>query len=170
MKFKDNWSNRPVAGKTHAGNRFEPTYKMSIDDDGVRDLAVVGQTDTYAYIQSFAQSTDINYILDRFARGDESALSKIQGVYGDFTNVPKTLAELSQRALDAENIFNALPLDTRAQFNFSPSEFFAKIGTPEFNEIMGIKSDVNEGLGVTEIEPVPAGESVNTVEGGVENE
>lgn len=124
------------------GDRFEPSYKMSIDENGVRELKVSGKIDTYAQIQSYKDSTDVNVILQRFANGDQSALSKIQGVYGDFTNMPTTLAQLSQRVLDAENLFNALPLATREQFNFSPSEFFASIGSDKFNAIF--KDDSNQ--------------------------
>ena len=148
MKFFTNWSNRPEKKSTCPGNRFEPTYKLAIDDNGVRDLAVSGQTDTYAFIQSHAISCDINYIIERFARGDETALSKVQGIYGDFTQVPTSLAELAQRAIDAENIFNSLPIEKREKFNFSPTEFFTKFGTDEFNEIMGFDADVSAGTGV----------------------
>uniref|UniRef100_A0AAU8AVN7 Internal scaffolding protein n=1 Tax=Dulem virus 166 TaxID=3145643 RepID=A0AAU8AVN7_9VIRU len=167
--FNTNWANRPPKTATHSGNRFEPTYKMAVDEDGVKDLAVTGQTDIYAYIQSYAQSCDINYILDRFARGDESALSKIQGIYGDFTEVPKSLAELSQRVLDAENIFNQLPLETREQFNFSPTEFFTQFGSDKFNEIMGFTPEPDAGTGVKPLEPIEPIEPIKS-EGGVANE
>ena len=55
---------------------------------------------------------------------------------------------MAQRAIDAENIFNALPIEKREKFNFSPTEFFTKFGTDEFNEIMGFEADVLAGAGV----------------------
>lgn len=138
--------------KTFAGERMQPTYKMTVDENGVRELKKTGQIDLYAQIQSFKDSCDINYILERFAKGDVSALSKIQGVYGDFMNMPRTMAELSQRVIDAENLFNTLPLDVRQQFNFSPSEFFASIGSDKFNAIFADEDKPD----FTPSEPAPA--------------
>lgn len=126
--------------RTEAGSRVQPTYKMSVQDDGSRILRKVGEKNLYAQIQSFKDSTDVNYILARFASGDESALSKVQGLYGDFTEMPKTLQELSQRVIDAENIFYTLPIETREKFNHSPSEFFASFGSDKFNEIFTAKN------------------------------
>lgn len=120
---------------SEVGSRMQPTYKMHVDENGKRELRKVGEIDLYAQIQSYKDSVDINVLLQRFARGDESALSKIQGVYGDFTQMPKTYRELAQRVIDAENIFNQLPIDIRKEFNFSPSEFFSSIGSDKFNEI-----------------------------------
>lgn len=121
--------------RSKVGSRMQPTYKMHVDELGRRELRKVGEVDLYAQIQSYKDSVDINVLLQRFARGDESALSKIQGVYGDFTQMPKTYAELAQRVIDAENIFNHLPIETRREFNFSPSEFFSSIGTDKWNSI-----------------------------------
>lgn len=117
------------------GSSKQPSYKMTVEDDGQRVLKRVGETDLYAEIQSHKDSCDVNYILQRFAQGDQTALSKIQGVYGDFTNMPTTLAELQQRVVDAENLFYNLPVDVRAEFNHSPSEFYAQIGSDKFNAI-----------------------------------
>lgn len=121
--------------RSKVGSRLQPTYKMHVDDFGKRELKEVGKVDIYSQIQSYKDSCDINLLLQRFARGDESALSKIQGVYGDFTQMPKTYAELAQRVIDAENIFNQLPIETRREFNFSPSEFFSSIGTEKWNSL-----------------------------------
>lgn len=130
--------------RTNSGQRKMPTYKMKVDENGVRTLRKVGEKDIYAEIQSYKDSTDINYILARYARGDVSALSKIQGTYGDFTQIPTTLAELSQRVIDAENIFYQLPIEKRAEFNHSPSEFFAQFGSEKFNAIFDIKPQKEE--------------------------
>ena len=127
------------------GSRLMPVYKMKVDKEtGARELRKVGEDNIYAKIQSHKDSVDINYILARFARGDVSALSKIQGVYGDFTQMPTTLAELSQHVIDAENYFYQLPLETRQMFNHSPHEFFASIGTEKFNNLFKDNSKVND--------------------------
>lgn len=145
--------------RSNLGTRMQPTYQMSIDDDGKRELKKVGEINLYAKIQSFKDSVDINYLLARFARGDEHALSKVQGIYGDFTHMPTTYAELAQRVTDAENLFNNLPLDIRKEFNFSASEFFASIGTEKYETVF---KDYNDKLVPPEAAPVPV-ESVQQV-------
>lgn len=55
--------------------------------------------------------------------------------------MPKTHAELAQRVIDAENLFNNLPIEVRREFNFSVSEFFSSIGTEKFDSIFKDKTD-----------------------------
>ena len=148
MKFRTVYDRQQV--RSCAGEREIPQYKMHVDKDGVRELKQYGTIDGYAKIQSHKDSCDVNYILERFARGDESALSKIQGVYGDFTNLPTTMAELSQRVIDAETMFYQLPLEVRQQFNHSPSEFFAQIGSDKYNQIFKDQQDKLDALEAAE--------------------
>lgn len=121
---------------TCSGNRYEPSYKLKADKNGVRDLVATGKTDCYGLIQSFADSVDLKLVLERYAKGDITALYRKESCYGDFTNMPTTFAELAQRAIDAENLFNSLPLEVRKEFNHSPSEFFASIGTDRFDKFV----------------------------------
>lgn len=148
MKFPTNIGRLIDKNRTryrhHTGTGVEPEYKLMVSKDGVRDLQIVGEIDTYGKIQSYKDSVDINVILQRFANGDTSALSSKQGMYGDFTQVPRTLAELQQRVIDAEQLFYAQPLEVRAQFNHSPSQFFAAIGTDKFNAIFADKTPAME--------------------------
>ncbi len=127
---------KPPRQPSAGGSRMQPQYKMTVNKEtGAHELKQKGEIDLYAQIQSFKDSTDINFILERYARGDVSALSKIQGVYGDFTAMPTTLAELSQRVLDAENLFYQLPLDVREQFDHNPSVFYASMDSEKFQAI-----------------------------------
>lgn len=118
------------------GSGMKATYKMYVDENGVRELRKSGEYNLYAEIQSHKDSCSIDYILARFAAGDSTALSRVQGIYGDFTQMPTTMQELSQRVIDAEHLFNNLPLDVREQFNFSPSEFFAQLGTEKVDRVI----------------------------------
>lgn len=149
--FDTQFTRLGVSGdKTNAGNGMKDTYKMHVDDNGVRELKKSGEYNLYADIQSYKESVSIDYILSRFVNGDETALSRVQGIYGDFTQMPTTLAELSQRVIDAENLFNSLPLDIREQYNFSASEFFAQLDSdktkaifsPPDSSVDNIKDDV----------------------------
>lgn len=117
------------------GSPKKPLYRLFVDDDGKRELRQSGEYDLYAEIQSYKDSVSIDYILSRFCAGDSSALSRVQGVYGDFTQMPTSMAELQQRVIDATALFESLPLNVREQYNFSPSEFFAQLDTEKTRNI-----------------------------------
>lgn len=135
MIFRDKYSEfkLPVS---EAGTRFHNDYKMKVFEDGSRDLVVVGQIDTYEIIQSHKDSVDLKLTLERYARGDDSAINRRQAFFGDFTNMPTSLSELSQRILDAQDLFNSLDVEARREFDFDAGKFFASIGTPEFDAIV----------------------------------
>lgn len=120
---------------SNPGSGMKDTYKMHVDENGKRELKKSGEYNLYADIQSYKDSVSIDYILTRFANGDETALSRVQGIYGDFTQMPRTMAELQQRVIDAEHLFDSLPLDIRAQYNHSASEFFAQLDSDKTKAI-----------------------------------
>lgn len=121
---------------TNKGTPLHNDYKMKVFEDGSRDLVVVGQINTYEIIQSHKDSVDLKLTLERYARGDDSAINRRQAFFGDFTNMPTSLSELSQRILDAQDLFNSLDVEARREFDFDAGKFFASIGTPEFDAIV----------------------------------
>lgn len=135
MKFRNKYVRVPVP-PSDCGSRLHNDYKMKVFDDGTRDLVVVGQINIYEMIQSHKDSVDLKLTLERYARGDESSVNRRQAFFGDFTHMPTSLAELSQRILDAEDLFNTLDVDARRAFDFDAGKFFASIGTPEFETIV----------------------------------
>lgn len=144
--FDTQFSRRNKRITSCVGSHMKPTYKMSVDDNGKRELKKSGEFNLYAEIQSHKDSCSIDYILTRFVNGDASALSRVQGIYGDFSEMPTTLAELSQRVIDAENLFNNLPLDIREQYNFSPSEFFAQLDSDKTKAIFAPPDQAHEDI------------------------
>lgn len=70
---------------------------------------------------------------------DPSVLNQRIGQYGDFTQMPKTLAEFQQMALDMEHAFNELPLDVRKQFDNSVDKFIHDAGSKEWFDKLGNK-------------------------------
>ena len=135
------------------GSGKKATYRLFVDDDGRRELRQSGEVDSYMEIQSYKDSVSIDYILSRFCAGDSSALSRVQGVYGDFTNMPTTLAELQQRVIDATALFDSLPLDVREQYNFSPSQFFAQLDSDKTKKIFdGLRDKASDVVDI--VEPV----------------
>lgn len=154
MSFRNQFERIPV--KSNSGSRFVVTYKPYYSDTGALDLIEDQKIDVYEQIQSFKESCDIKTILARYAAGDENALNRRLPYYGDFSQMPTSLAGYLQLLADAENTFAQLPANIRSNFNNSPSEFFASIGSPDFDKRMGVS--VHES-----VEPDAGSDSVKEV-------
>ncbi len=125
--------------QSNPGNPIKQLYSGSYNERGQVELKEDGTEDIYAFIQSFAESTDIHSILQRYQNGEVDVLEKVQGFYGDFTEMPKTYAEALQRIADSEKVFMSLPVDVRAKFGHSFSEFLAASQDADFLDRLGIK-------------------------------
>lgn len=126
---------------TVPGDSTRILYELRYDDDGSEYLEEVGKEDIYEQIQSHMLSVDINYLLSRYAQGDPDILERRQAVYGDFSQMPKTYAEMLNRLVSAENAFDQLPIDIKNQFNNSMSEWLAQYGSNAWIQKMGYKLD-----------------------------
>ncbi len=104
---------------SNPGTPVHTLLKPKFDKSGNYELVEAGEVNVYDEIQSHAESCDINVLMKRYANGDASALSKVQGTYFDATGMPKTYAEMLNTLISAENQFNALPLEERAKFDHS---------------------------------------------------
>jgi hypothetical protein len=125
--------------------------------------------------QSFKDSTDINKILDRARQGKAvTHLSRYQPEYGDFSDMPDLL-QANERLQRANEIFEALPGETKREFNQDPAAFFTWVGDPKnqsdleskLKEIAkhGDSVNVNRGAGAR-----GAMASVNEMEGDTPSE
>lgn len=119
---------------SRTGKPTKPERKFVVGIDGKYKLKIVGEKNVQDEINAWLESTDINVIIARFQAGDVEALSARQEIFGDFTEMPKTLAEMMQRKIDADMLFDSLPSNVKARFNFDRSEFFAKSGSKEWFE------------------------------------
>lgn len=128
-----------------SGNAMKKVYKPSVRDDGIVELVEAGQESLYDYIQSWKDSVDINVILARYANGDVDALSKIQGAFGDFTQFPKTYAEVLNRVNQGKLLFDDLPLALREKYNHDFGQFIAAMDKPDFWEQFKPADDLKEG-------------------------
>ena len=125
--------------ESHPGNPIKQLYSGSYNERGQVELKEDGTEDLYAFIQSFAESTDIHAILKRYQNGEVDVLEKVQGFYGDITEMPHTYAEALQRIADSEKVFMSLPVDIRAKFGHSFSEFLAASQDADFLDRLGVK-------------------------------
>ncbi len=149
-KFKTQYDERERI-RTYPGNPIKQLYVGSYNERGQVELKEDGTEDIYAFIQSFAESTDIHAILRRYQNGEVDVLEKVQGFYGDITEMPKTYAEALQRIADSEKVFWSLPVDVRAKFGHSFSEFLAASNDNDFLDRLGVKS--NEQPAVEPVAP-----------------
>lgn len=127
--------------QSNPGNPLKQLYAGSYNERGQIVLCEDGTENLYDFIQSFAESTDIHAIMRRFENGEVDVLEKVQGFYGDVTEMPKTYAEALQRIADSEKVFMSLPVDVRAKFGHSFSEFLAASNDVDFLERLGVQVD-----------------------------
>lgn len=138
--FKNKYDER-TRTYSQAGKRFAPLYKLTANND----LKLDGEKDLYAEIQSHAQSVDIKNIMIRYEMGDTKVLEKRHGEYLDLTDMPGTFAEVHQTVINAENLFNELPLEIRKVYNFSTAEYIADIGSDRWKELF-LKEEPTEPI------------------------
>lgn len=143
--------------RSNVGTREKVVYSPEFDRHGHFELVESGKENLYEFIQSFKESVDINVILKRFANGDASALARRQGTYGDFTGMPNSYAEMLNRLTKAEEFFNDLPVETRAQFNHNFGEFVAQLDNAETLAKVGL---IKLPDPVPAADPVPGGDPI----------
>lgn len=130
-------TNKPEREATPAGEKIVDTYALEVDkESGRTELVKNGKTNIYEKIQASKDETLIYNILERFNAGDVTALNKVQGVYGDFSNAPKTMAEAQQALINAESSFMSLPLEVRREFNMSIGEFLASANNGKLTDVL----------------------------------
>lgn len=124
--------------RTEAGNAFKDEYGSRIDKNGVLKVEKKGVTDMYNYIQSFADSCDINVLMKRFANGEVDVLNQRKGLYMDITNVPDNYADLLNKVIEGEKMFKELPESIRSKYNNNFNEWLVKSGTESWLKDMGL--------------------------------
>lgn len=123
---------------TNPGDPIKVTYSGRYDELGRVVLEESGQENLYDYIQSHADSVNINMLMKRFVNGETDVFSKVQGFYGDITDMPTNLAESLNHISRCEDAFESLPVEVRGRFGHNFAEFLASIGTPDFFEKLSI--------------------------------
>lgn len=128
----------PVRKFCDAGTREKKDYMPVYDKAGVWHLEEKKghKVQTYLEIQSYADECDINVLMARYRNGEVDVLSQIQGVYGDFSNVPTNYADILNDTIKMEQIFMSLAPEVREKFNNSVEQFGASLGTKEWQDLM----------------------------------
>lgn len=121
---------------SNPGSKYQIQYKPIVQKDGTIKLVESGKINIEEYINSFAESTDMAYILQQIKLGNFDILNQRTASYGDFTEVPKTMAEFQQRLIDGTNAFNSLPAHVRNQYDNDLWKFMADTGSEKWLDVM----------------------------------
>ena len=117
----------PARTFTPSGGKTTAEFALELDEDGNEHLVICGERPIYDIIQASAEGASISHIITRWRAGDESVLNKSAGIYGDFTNIPDNLAASQQAIINAQNIFNSLPLSEREKYGMNLTTFLHSI-------------------------------------------
>lgn len=85
--------------------------------------------------QEFKDESDINYIVRMYdSTGVFPGVNQVdksrQPMFGDFANLPEDAQSAYNMILDGVANFNALPIEIRKRFNYSPAAFFDFVQNP----------------------------------------
>lgn len=142
MRNKNAKVSNPNDFVTCSGSPEKVIYSGKVLPNGVLDVVESGLENIQDKIESFRSQTDMAYILKQIALGNNDVLVRSIGQYGDFTEMPKTMAEAMQLQIDAEKEFYKLDLDTRGKFNNDYRQWLVSAGSPEWIKKMGIIEQV----------------------------
>ena len=119
-------------------------YSPVVKEDGSITLEESGKSNIQEYIDSFEESCSLENIIARYENGDLSALNVGNPKFGDFTEFPKTYAEVLQLQIDSNNLFNSLPKEIKQKFDNDANKFFVMSGSEEWFEIIKPLYDKND--------------------------
>lgn len=108
-----------------------------VDIDGSITVKVTGKENLQDYINSFKDSCNVEFLVSRAVNGDLDALNQRQAMYGDFTKMPKTYAEMLQFMINAQTYFDTLSSEQKASFDNDVSKFIASFDQEDFLEKAG---------------------------------
>ena len=115
---------------------FTPAF-----EDGQIILNETGKFDISEFINSYADTTDMSFILARLAAGDSSVLNVSQGFFGDASILSNDHRAALDTVISAQTYFDNLPKETRDKFNDSFVEWIQSAGTKEWVSRMVVNPD-----------------------------
>lgn len=127
---------------TEPGSPDKELFSAKVLPNGCIDVVPSGKECLQDKIESFRSQTDMAYILKQITLGNSDVLVRSVGQYGDFTEMPKSMAEAMQLQIDAEKEFYKLDLDTRSKFQNDFRQWLVSAGSPEWIKKMGIIQQV----------------------------
>lgn len=139
MKFRNKYER--VTAFAESGSPIRTVKEAVYDKNKNITVKPKGEENFYAYINSFADSVDINVLLARFKAGDKEALLQRAGAYIDISSMPANINDFIELSRNAENLFSSLPVEVKEKFNNNVMEFISTVGDPEWIEKMKTSPD-----------------------------
>lgn len=144
--------------RTRSGDGLGRNFVRVVNELGDRTFKEIAPTDLYQQIQSHRSSVDLPILLERYRRReiDPITMSSLMtaggdGAYLDTTQMPRTYAEVFERAERARLFFDRLPADVKSDFGNSYVKFWSTFGSPEFNNVMSRYSSQASGDSVENV-------------------
>lgn len=100
--------------------------------DGQIVLNESGKFDIAEFIGSYAETTDMAFILSRLAAGDSSVLNVQNGFYGDSSLLSNDHRAALDTVISAQTYFDNLDKETRDKFHDNFVEWIQSAGSPEW--------------------------------------
>jgi hypothetical protein len=136
-----NFRETAAAWPTEAGEGVRRTYLWERNEEGERVLKLDQIIDQQAEIDSYLEETKIENIIRRASIDPEIAeriAPDLGGGIQDFTEAPKTLAELQNIMIRAEQIWDEVPKEIKYKFDNDVDKFVTSFGTVEWAKNLGI--------------------------------
>ena len=134
MKFRTKYDRNAVFAEP--GSPVRTVYGAKYDNKHNLVVEKKAEENFYAYINSFADSVDINVLVTRFTNGDREALLQRAGAYIDVSSMPTNLNDFISLSQSATALFDTLPVEVKSKFDNNVMEFVSMVGTKEWNDIM----------------------------------
>lgn len=114
------------------GDPIRIEYAPIVRKDGNIELEPSGKFDLQKWYNDQAPGCDMHVIVSRYLAGDVDVLSRVQGVSFDATSYPKTYAEMLQKVIDGQRLFESLPVEVRREYDNDFNKFFSSASAPDF--------------------------------------
>lgn len=121
---------------TGSGSPVKDIFSPKVLKDGSIELVKTSEYSLQEYIESYRDQTDMSFIIQQLKAGNPSVLHVQNGMYGDFTNLPKSYAEVLQLNINAKKVFNDLPLDVKKAYEMDFNKWFADVGSDTWVKLM----------------------------------
>lgn len=135
IKFRKDYMDPSDFTYSDSGDRFEEIYEMA-DPNGSEFEIQKGSKkfDIQEYIDSFSDSVDINSIVERFTKGDFTAIPvpDFNGRYVDISGIPDNIHELKEMSDALREVYNSLSPDQMAKIG-DFNDFLASIDNNSLN-------------------------------------
>lgn len=114
---------------SHKGSGEKPIYSTELDEHGILKVVRTGYQDMQQLINSHLGEVEIHSVLERFSMGLVSNVRDHGLQYGDFTQLPTSMADILNLQHKVEQAFDSLSDELKAKYHNSKNEWLSKAGS-----------------------------------------